>query len=79
MREGFENLVRALGDAAERLARETEATTRDFEPEPFHEIANQPPATPAYAPPPQPEPAPAPAHMRPRSPPAQTVSTAAPS
>ena len=58
VREGFENLVRALGDAAERLARETEATSRDYEPEPFHEVAGQPPPAP-----PQPQAPPPPSGM----------------
>lgn len=47
VREGFENLVRALGDAAERLARETEAG-RDFEPPPFHDLASVPAPPPAH-------------------------------
>lgn len=52
VRDGFENLVRALGDAAERLARETEVRGGAFEPEPFHEIAYEP--IPAQAPEPVP-------------------------
>lgn len=35
VRQGFENLVRALGDAAERLAHEAEDTASDFEPPAF--------------------------------------------
>ena len=52
VRDGFENLVRALGDAAERLARETEVRGGAFEPEPFHEVAYAParPEEPAAAP-----------------------------
>jgi hypothetical protein len=41
VRYGFENLVRALGGAAERLARETQRNV-EFEPEPFHETAARP-------------------------------------
>jgi len=63
VRQGFENLVRALGDAAERLARETEFSASEFEPQPFHHMPPGPPpasypeptaaqAPPAYAPPP---------------------------
>ncbi len=35
VRQGFENLVRALGDAAERLAREADGGGTEFEPPPF--------------------------------------------
>lgn len=35
VRQGFENLVRALGDAAERLAREADHGGVEFEPPPF--------------------------------------------
>lgn len=35
VRQGFENLVRALGDAAERLAREADGTGAEFEPPAF--------------------------------------------
>ena len=67
--QGFENLVRALGDAAERLSRESERTADDFEPPPFHEgsRAPVPESPPAYVPPPaappfyEPPPQPAPA------------------
>ena len=45
VRDGFENLVRALGDAAERLARETQRNG-EFEPEPFH-ASTAPPEPPA--------------------------------
>jgi hypothetical protein len=56
VQQGFANLVRALGDAAERLARETEAAGASFEPEPFHDAAYEPPPAHASAdpaPPPQ--------------------------
>lgn len=63
VRQGFENLVRALGDAAERLSRETELLNADFQPQSLYETPAQPsgyPPTP-YAPvdqaPPQPHPA----------------------
>ncbi len=58
VRQGFENLVRALGDAAERLSRESEETADDFEPPPFHEgsRAPVPEPSPAYVPPPAPPP-----------------------
>lgn len=52
VREGFENLVRALGDAAERLSREAERTRPEWEPPAFHDEAvaeHTPP--PAGAPP----------------------------
>jgi cell division septum initiation protein DivIVA len=41
VRAGFENLVRALGDAAERLARETQRDG-EFEPQPFHASTARP-------------------------------------
>ena len=63
VREGFDNLVRALGDAAERLAQEAETTAHQYEAPAFHDDAVQsyvstPPA-PAPAPqaPPQQQPA----------------------
>lgn len=43
VREGFENLVRALGDAAERLSAEAERTRPDFDPPAFHDEAVQAP------------------------------------
>jgi len=56
VRAGFENLVRALGDAAERLANESDETAGDFKPPPFHEAAHEPqPAPPAQRPPPVPD------------------------
>lgn len=56
VRQGFENLVRALGDAAERLSRETEISSADFEPQPFAETHGVQPAAPApYPRPPAPE------------------------
>lgn len=62
VRAGFENLVRALGDAAERLARESESTAHEFEPPSFHDEQIQsyapPPAQQQPAPPPPPEPEP---------------------
>ena len=58
VRAGFENLVRALGEAAERLARESESTAHEFEPPSFHdEEAHQ--YAPAPTPPPQAPPVPA--------------------
>jgi hypothetical protein len=62
VRQGFENLVRALGDAAERLAHEPSAPSHDFAPPPFHDPAgqqsyqpqaHQPQAQPPRAQPPQ--------------------------
>lgn len=45
VREGFDNLVRALGSAAERLSHEAERTHDDFEPRSFHaELADRPPS-----------------------------------
>ncbi|HKJ35189.1 MAG TPA: hypothetical protein VKA36_01360 [Solirubrobacterales bacterium] len=77
VREGFENLVRALGDAAERLSRETERTRPQWEPSAFHDEAAADPvaAGPAQQQPPAPPPPPGPA--RPPSPPAvaQTPAT----
>lgn len=58
VRQGFENLVRALGDAAERLSHESEAASADFAAPPFHEGA-RPQQPPAYRPVPQQPPAPA--------------------
>lgn len=60
VRQGFENLVRALGDAAERLSHETAAGGADFEPQPYRESAAAP------APRTEPPPAPAPAEAPPR-------------
>lgn len=67
IRQGFENLVRALGDAAERLSHERAASEEEFAPPPFPGAgsaaappppAPQPPAPqpqePAYSPPPEP-------------------------
>ena len=73
VRQGFENLVRALGDAAERLAHEAEGSAGDFEPPPFTAGTTQPapdpyqpaPGQAAYAPP-QRQPSPYP---RPPAPP----------
>ena len=65
VRQGFENLVRALGDAAERLSHESEAASADFAAPPFHEGARPQPSgmpqqqPPAYRPVPQQPPAPA--------------------
>jgi hypothetical protein len=66
VRDGFENLVRALGDAAERLSRETQ-TNGKFEPEPFHEVTARatPREVPAPVPAPEPPPAGTPAPARP--------------
>lgn len=50
VRQGFENLVRALGDAAERLANEAEGGAGDFEPPAFGTtpvIPGQGPPTPS--------------------------------
>lgn len=70
VRAGFENLVRALGDAAERLAQERESTGGEFAPPPFHAV---PPPDPAPAPPPQqapwPQGPPAGSHAAPAGPP----------
>lgn len=52
VRQGFENLVRALGDAAERLAHEAESTAVDFKPPPF---GATPPPQPQQAAQPVPE------------------------
>jgi hypothetical protein len=63
VREGFENLVRALGDAAERLAREAEQSQHDFEPPAFHvgdPQPSQPPMQSSPRPTPEPPPAPSP-------------------
>ena len=56
VRQGFENLVRALGDAAERLAHEAEGTAHDFDPPAFGTTPAMPPGVhPAQAAqPPQP-------------------------
>ena len=65
VRQGFENLVRALGDAAERLARETEGSSQAFEPPPYGE------RRPEYAqaqPPPHAQPEP-PLQYQPQPPP----------
>jgi hypothetical protein len=53
VRAGFENLVRALGDASERLAREAAGTGTAAAPPTFHETWVPPPP-----PPPAPQPAP---------------------
>ena len=50
VRAGFENLVRALGDAAERLAREAEEGAAEYEPPSFHDEGVQ-----SYRPQPQAE------------------------
>jgi hypothetical protein len=68
VREGFDNLVRALGDAAERLAREAESTANQYEAPAFHDEAVQ-----AYVSPPAQAPAPLappPAAEQPYQPPA---------
>jgi hypothetical protein len=73
VREGFDNLVRALGDAAERLAREAENTAHDYEAPAFHDEAVQsfvgspPPAQPPV--PPAPPAPPVPPYGQPASPP----------
>ena len=54
VRAGFENLVRALGDAAERLSKESEETAENFEPPLFHEGAKPAPPPPPPPAPPQP-------------------------
>ncbi len=68
VRAGFENLIKALGDAAERLAGEAERTRDAFGPPPFHggdpvegqsppprgpDPAQAPPAGAGYSPPPR--------------------------
>lgn len=72
VRQGFENLVRALGDAAERLAHDPGAPSHDFAPPPYHHVgaadAQQPqpqPQQPAYQPPQQPPAYQAPAQQAP--------------
>lgn len=56
VQHGFENLVRALAAAAERLAREAEVAEAGFQPPPFgagvaHPLARSPAAAQAAAPP----------------------------
>lgn len=73
VRRGFENLVRALAYAAERLARETGSRAADFEPPAFSEVPSVPP-------PPPPPPAPPPAYpSRSPEPPPQQHPARAPS
>ncbi len=63
VRQGFENLVRALGGAAERLAQEAEQSSGDFRPPPFHSAPppeGPPTATPMPPSPPMPPAAPMP-------------------
>ncbi len=64
VRQGFENLVRALGDAAERLAHETAVPGQEFSPPPFHDVGR------AAARPPEPPPTPQqpPAYQQPSQP-----------
>ena len=73
VRQGFENLVRALGDAAERLSHERATSEEEFAPPPFpgsgtmpapppaeprsHDPVYSPPPEPVYSPPPPPPPA----------------------
>lgn len=52
VRAGFDNLVRALGNAAERLSQEAEQTHDDYEPRSFHSRLASPPPPPVIAPPP---------------------------
>jgi vacuolar-type H+-ATPase subunit H len=74
VRAGFESLVRALGDAAERLSQEAAASGPEFQPPPFNEPA---PAPPVYTPPPYSPPpaqyAPPPSYAEPTRAPAQPV------
>ena len=58
VRQGFENLVRALGDAAERLSHETERSTEEFAAPPFPGAAAGYPQQPQpqhHQPPPPPQ------------------------
>jgi hypothetical protein len=79
VREGFDNLVRALGDAAERLAREAENTAHDYEAPAFHDDEVQafvgslppeqaPPVPPAPPMPPYGQPAASPPPVAPPTP-----------
>jgi hypothetical protein len=70
VRQGFENLVRALGDAAERLSNESEATRGNFAPPSFHEAAWQPPPQAPTSPDYQPASGPLPQQPYPGPPPA---------
>jgi hypothetical protein len=77
VRAGFESLVRALGDAAERLSREADAGRSEFQPTAFEPAPTPAPPAPAYSPPaytPPPVPPPAPAYAPPpvQQPPATT-------
>ncbi len=60
VREGFEHLVRALGDAAERLSEEADAEPSEFAPPPYSSSTAAEPRY-ASAPPEQPEASPPPA------------------
>ncbi len=73
VQQGFENLVRALGGAAERLAREVELSGSDFRVPPFHAAIPAPPAPPAAPP------APAPPPPQPAAEPPQAAAAATPS
>ncbi len=71
VKEGFESLVRALGETAERLASQDQT---DYSPPSWEQARSEPDATstaPAqgYAPPPGPSPAPQPAGPPPAAPP----------
>lgn len=64
VRHGFDNLVRALAGAAQRLATEREQAAGDFRPPPYHGLASSAPSEPpppsAYPPPPAPSAGPPP-------------------
>lgn len=74
VRAGFENLVRALGNAAERLSREPEAASADFAASPRPRGFEQPPASP-----PIPVPAAAPSFRETNPPPSRPAAPVQPS
>jgi hypothetical protein len=78
VRAGFESLVRALGDAAERLSQEAGASEASFQPPPFESV--HPPSAQPAAPPPEPPPvyAPPPVATQPPVPPAYSPPPAPP-
>ena len=55
VREGFDNLIRALAGAAERLARERDRGASEFRPPPYHGSSSAAPATRPSAHPPAPD------------------------
>lgn len=76
VRAGFESLVRALGEAAERLSHEAAGSAAEFRPPAFNEPPPTPPA--AYTPPPAPPAYPPPSYAPPPAPPAAAVPPPAP-